>query len=399
MSPASFHPVAVRRLHGVLACSVALMLAACKSEAPPAPPRQAVVSVQTVTARPLALEQSLPGRTVAHMVSDVRPQVGGIIQKRLFTEGQEVEAGQVLYQIDPASYQAAHDNAKGALAQAEAAVLAARPKAKRYRELAAIDAVSKQDTEDAEASLRQAEAAVAVAKASLRTARINLDYTRVTAPISGRVGTSAYTPGALVSAGQDGALTTIQQLDPIYVDVTQTSAQLLALRRRLDSGALRAVDGKVKVRIILEDGSAYDHEGTLTFVGTSVSTSTGNVVLRAVVPNPDRLLLPGAYVRAVLPMAINDRAILIPQGAVARNTRGEAVVKIAGDEGRVAERVVRLGDAIKDQWIVTDGLKAGERLIVAGGSQVSSGQAVTVEETPPAQAVAAAGQPPAGRAE
>ncbi|CAM3809740.1 Multidrug resistance protein MexA [Castellaniella denitrificans] len=392
MSSAGFRPIAARSLRGVLACSFVLALAACKSETPPAPPARAIVTVQPVTTQTLAVRQSLPGRTVAHMISDVRPQVGGIIQKRLFTEGQEVDEGQVLYQIDPASYQAAYDSAKGALAQAEAAVLAARPKARRYRELAAIDAVSRQDTEDAEASLRQAEAEVAVAKAALRTARINLDYTRVTAPISGRVGTSAYTPGALVSAGQDGALTTIQQLDPIYVDVTQTSAQLLALRRQLDSGALRAVDGKVKVEIILEDGSAYGQEGTLTFVGTSVSTSTGNVVLRAVVPNPDRLLLPGAYVRAVLPMAINDRAILIPQSAVTRNTRGEAMVKLAGDGDKVVERIVRLGDALRDQWIVSGGLEVGERLIVEGGSKAAAGQAVTVEEAARATSVASSTQ-------
>jgi multidrug efflux system membrane fusion protein len=368
------------------------MLAACRSEAPPPPPSQAAVTVQTVSTQPLAVEQSLPGRTVAYMVSDVRPQVGGIIQKRLFTEGQEVQSGQVLYQIDPASYQAAYDSAQGALAQAEATVLAARPKAKRYRELAAIDAVSQQDTEDAEAALRQAEAAVVVAKAALRTARIDLDYTRVTAPISGRIGTSAYTPGALVSAGQDAALTTIQQLDPIHVDVTQTSAQMLALRRRLDSGELRAVDGKVKVKILLEDGGVYDQEGTLTFVGTSVSTSTGNVVLRVVVPNPDRLLLPGAYVRAVLPMAIDDRAILVPQSAVTRNTRGEAMVKLVGDGDKVIERIVRLGDALRDQWIVSGGLEAGERLIVEGGSKAAAGQEVTVEESARTTSVASSTQ-------
>lgn len=382
---------AARSLYGLFVCALMSGLAGCKAEAPlPAP--QARVTVQVVATQSLAMEQSLVGRTVAYMVSDVRPQVGGIIQKRLFTEGEEVEQGQVLYQIDPATYQASYDSAKGSLAQAEAAVLSARPKARRYRELAAIDAVSKQDTEDAQTALREYEAQVVVAKASLQTAKINLDYTKIKAPISGRISTSAYTPGALVTAGQDAALTTIQQLDPIYVDVTQTSAQLLALRKQLDSGALKAVGGVVKVKVILEDGSTYGREGTLEFVGSSVSTSTGNVVLRAVVPNPDRLLLPGMYVRAVLPMAINDSAILVPQHAVTRNTKGEATVKLVGDDGLVVERVLQLGDALKDQWVVVGGLQKGERLIVEGGSKVSAGQAAQVEEAAQTQVAAVSGK-------
>lgn len=339
-----------------------------------------VVTVRAVTTQPLALEQSLPGRTVAYMISDVRPQVGGIIQKRLFTEGQEVKAGQVLYQIDPASYQAAYDNARAALAQAEAAVLSAKPRAERYRELQQIDAVSKQDAQDAEATLRQNEAAVLAARATLQSARINLDYTRIEAPISGRIGTSTFTPGALVTASQTTALATIQQLDPIYVDVTQTSTQLLALRKRIASGALKAVDGQVKVRIELEDGSTYAQEGTLEFVGTSVATDTGNVTLRAVVPNPDGLLLPGTYVRAVLPMAINESAILVPQSVLTRNTRGEALVKLVGEDGKVVERVVQTGAALGDQWVVTSGLQSGERLVIEGGSRAAAGQTVTVEE-------------------
>lgn len=391
MSPASSRSVATSCRYGVLACTLAFVLVACKSEAPPPRP-EAAVTVQAVATQSLALEQSLPGRTVAYMVSDVRPQVGGIIQKRLFTEGQEVKAGEVLYQIDSASYQASYDSARGTLAQAEAAVLSARPKAERYRELAAIDAISKQDADDAEATLRQYEAAVVAARAGLQTAKINLDYTRIRAPISGRIGTSTYTPGALVTASQTTALTTIQQFDPIYVDVTQTSAQLLALRKQLDSGALKAVDGKVKVEVILEDGSTYDQDGTLAFVGTSVSTGTGNVTLRAVVPNPDGLLLPGTYVRAVLPMAINESAILVPQSAVTRNTKGEATVKLVGDDGKVVERLVQLGDAIKDQWVVTGGLKAGERLIVEGGSKVSAGQPVKIAEAAPVQSGAAFGK-------
>lgn len=356
-----------------------LALAGCGKEAAPMAAQTPVVGVQVLAEQRVDMQETLPGRAVSHMVSDVRPQVDGIIQKRLFTEGQEVSEGQVLYQIDARSYQAAYDSAKAALAQAEAAVQSARPKAQRYRALAAIDAVAKQDSDDAAATLRENEAAVEAARANLQTARINLDYTAVKAPISGRISTSAYTPGALVTAKQDTALTTIQQLDPIYVDVTQTSAQMLALRRQLDSGSLKAVDGKAQVKILLEDGSEYAHAGTLEFVGTSVDTSTGSVTLRAVVPNPERLLLPGTYVRAALPMAVNARAILVPQSAVSRNTRGEATVKLAGADGKVIERVIETGQAQGNQWIVTQGLSAGERLIVDGASKVGAGQSVQLE--------------------
>jgi len=372
-----------------LTLASALMLVACSPAPTPVMP-QAEVQVWAVSTERLAVEQTLPGRTVAYLTSEVRPQVGGIIQRRLFTEGQEVKAGEVLYQIDPASYEAARDSANGSLAQAEAAVQSARPKAERYGNLVALDAVSKQDGDDAIATLRQNEAAVVAARAALRTAQINLGYTRITAPISGRIGTSTYTPGALVTAGQDNALTTIQQLDPIYVDVTQSSAQLLALRKQLDSGALKAVNGKAQVSVVLEDGSTYGRSGTLEFVGTAVDTGTGNVTLRAVLPNPDGLLLPGMYVRAVLPMAVNDNAILVPQSAVSRNTRGEATVLLVGDDGKVAQRVVQTDAAIKDKWVVGAGLKAGEKLIVAGGSKVAVGQTVTIATTAPAT-VAASG--------
>ena len=367
--------------HLLITTAVALALAGCQKAGAPAPaPEETTVVVQPIVTQRLAVEQSLAGRTVAHMSAEVRPQVGGIIQKRLFTEGQEVKEGQVLYQLDAASYEAAYDNAKASLVQAQAVVRAAKPKAQRYRDLLAIDAVSKQDVDDAEATLQQNRAAVVAAQASLQSAKINLDYTRIKAPISGRIGTSTYTPGALVTASQDTALTTIQQLDPIYVDVTQTSAQLLALRKAIDSGALQAVNGKVKVKIFLEDGSLYNHEGTLEFVGTSISTSTGNITLRAVVPNPDHLLLPGAYVRAVLPLAIDEQAILVPQTALTRNTRGEAVVKLVGNDGKVEERVIGVADTDGDQWIVTSGLKAGEKLVIEGGSRASGGQTVKVEE-------------------
>lgn len=369
-----------------IALASAGWLSGCQPQQQGLPPLgEAVVGVQVIQAQSLVMEQSLAGRSAAHMVSEVRPQVGGIILKRLFDEGQQVKAGQVLYQIDPRTYEASLESAKAQLAQAEAAVLAAKPKAERYKNLVGIDAISKQDGDDALATLRQNEAAVVAARAAVKTAQINLDYTKVTAPISGRIGTSTYTPGALVTAGQTAALTTIQQLNPIYVDVTQTSAQLLALRKQIASGALKAVNGKVAVRIILEDGSELADSGTLEFVGTSVDTGTGNVSLRAVVPNPDGLLLPGTYVKAVVPAAVNEQAILVSQSAVTRNTKGEPVVKLVGQDGKVEERRIETGDAIKDQWVVTNGLKAGEQLITRGATKVRGGQQVKTapaEQTP-----------------
>ncbi|MDV0440509.1 efflux RND transporter periplasmic adaptor subunit [Xanthomonas sacchari] len=363
----------------LLPVAIATVMAACSSKLPPQMP-QTQVGVQTVTVQRLAVDQTLSGRTVAYMASDVRPQVGGILRKRLFAEGQDVHAGQVLYEIDPASYQAAYDTAKGDLAQAEAAVLSARPKAQRYQTLVGLDAVSKQDGDDALATLRSNEAAVVAAKAALQTARINLDYTRITAPISGRIGTSSYTPGALVSAGQSEVLATINQLDPMYVDVTQSSAQLLQLRRQLDAGQLKAVDGKAEVTLQLEDGSTYAHSGTLEVVDAAVDTATGTVKLRAVVPNPDHLLLPGMYVKAVLPMAVDEQAILVPQQAVSRNSKGEAVAMVVGSDHKVAQRVLRTGDAIGDTWVVRDGLKAGDKVIVQGLQKVSVGAEVKAVE-------------------
>ncbi|MBB5942071.1 efflux RND transporter periplasmic adaptor subunit [Xanthomonas sp. 3307] len=363
----------------LLLAVVATVVAACSSKPPPQMP-QTQVGVQTVKVQRLAVDQTLSGRTVAYMSSDVRPQVGGILRKRLFAEGQDVHAGQVLYEIDPATYQAAYDTAKGDLAQAEAAVLSARPKAQRYQTLVGLDAVSKQDGDDAVATLRANEAAVVAAKAALQTARINFDYTRITAPISGRIGTSSYTPGALVSAGQSEVLATINQLDPMYVDVTQSSAQLLQLRRQLDAGQLKAVDGKAEVTLQLEDGSTYARSGTLEVVDAAVDTATGTVKLRAVVPNPDRLLLPGMYVKAMLSMAVDEQAILVPQQAISRNSKGEAVAMVVGRDNKVAQRVLITGDAIGDKWVVRDGLKAGDRVVVQGLQKVSVGAEVKAVE-------------------
>ncbi len=371
----------------LLAVAIAAAVAACSSKQPPQMP-QTQVGVQTVSVQRLALDQTLSGRTVAYMSSEVRPQVGGILRKRLFTEGQDVKAGQVLYEIDPATYQAAYDTSKGDLAQAEAAVQSARPKAQRYQTLVALDAVSKQDGDDAVATLRSDEAAVLAAKASLQTARINLDHTRITAPIGGRIGTSSYTPGALVSADQSDVLATINQLDPMYVDVTQSSAQLLQLRRQLDAGQLKAVDGKAVVKLQLEDGSTYARSGTLEVVDAAVDTATGTVKLRAMVPNPDHLLLPGMYVKAVLSMAVDERAILVAQQAISRNSKGEAVAMVVGSDNKVAQRVLTTGDAIGDKWVVRDGLKAGDKVIVQGLQKVAVGAQVKAVEVTDAAAAA-----------
>lgn len=346
---------------------------------------QAEVTVTAVKSESLAIDSELPGRTSAYQSADVRPQVGGILRQRLFTEGADVKAGQVLYQIDPATYQAAYDTAKGDLAKAEATVISARPKVERYRNLMALDAVSKQSTDEAVASLREAEAAVVSAKASLQSARINLNYTRISAPISGRIGTSTSTAGALVTADQSTALATINQLDPILVDVTQSSAQLLQLRRQIDAGALKAVAGKAQVRIVLEDGSTYAHAGTLEFVGASVDKATGNVQLRAIVPNPEKLLLPGMYVKAVLSMAVDEQAILVPQQSVSRNAKGEATALVIGEDAKVQQRVLQLGQAVGDKWSVRSGLKTGDKVVVEGGQKVKAGDSVKVSEYQAAQ--------------
>ncbi|WMJ70904.1 efflux RND transporter periplasmic adaptor subunit [Stenotrophomonas sp. 24(2023)] len=352
-----------------------LALAACSSGHPEAAATPQV-SVLAVTAQPLALQRTLPGRAVPFMVSDVRPQVGGLVRERLFTEGAHVKAGQLLYQIDPSPYQAAYDTANGQLAQAEAAVLSARPKAERTRALVDVDAASKQDADDAGSALKQAQANVVAARAALQAARINLQYTRVTAPIDGIISTSSVTPGALVAAGQDAPLATIQRLDPVYLDVTQSSTQMLALRKQLDAGQVKAIDGKAQVQVLLEDGSSYAHEGTLEFVGSAVDPGTGNVTLRAIIPNPDGLLLPGMYLKAVLPMATDASAILVPQKAVVRNERGEPMVRLLDAGNHVQERRVATGQVVGNQWQITEGLKPGERVIVANGSAVTLGQKV-----------------------
>lgn len=366
-------------LAGLLAAMLAVT--GCKQQGP-SPGSAAAgaspeVGVVTISAAPVALTMELPGRTAAHMIAEVRPQVEGIIQKRLFTEGADVKAGQVLYQIDPATYEAAFASAKAALARAEANLAPARLKAERYRELVAINAVSRQEYDDADAQCKQAEAEVAVNQAVVEAARINLDYTRVKASISGRIGRSTVTAGALVTANQAASMATIQQLDPVYVDVTQSSAELLRLKRNLTRGANKGQEGdQAKVRLLLEDGTAYPQEGMLKFSEVTVEQGTGSITLRALFPNPEQLLLPGMFVRAILQEGVMDEAILIPQRGVTRNQKGEAMVMVVGAEEKVEPRVIKVSRTVGDKWLVGEGLKVGDRVILEGLQKARPGTVV-----------------------
>lgn len=308
------------------------------------------------------------------MMSEVRPQVTGIVQKRLFTEGSHVRAGQQLYQIDPQLYRAARDQAKAALSSARATLAASRAKAKRYETLADSDAVSRQERDDVIAAAQQAEAAVEEARANLRTAEVNLAFTRVYAPIGGKIGRSLVTPGALVTASQATALATIQQLDPIFVDVTQSSAKLLQLRRALASGEL--LPASADVRLKLEDGTDYPQGGTLEFSEPIVDPDSGTVTLRARFPNPDGLLLPGMFVRVVAPQSVVPNAILAPQQGISRDVKGDATALIATRDNKVERRSVTADRAIGDKWLITAGLKAGERLIIEGTDKISPGDVI-----------------------
>ena len=359
-----------------------LILVGCKRKQPP-PSVIPEVAIVTVSPERVLLTTELPGRTCAYLVAEVRPQVSGIIQKRLFEEGSDVRTGSVLYQIDPAPYQAAYSNAVAALSKSEANLPPVRLKAERYKELIAKKAISQQDFDNAEAALRQAEADIESSKATVESARINLAYTRITAPISGRIGKSNVTVGALVSAGgstqQPTALTTIQQLDPIYVDVSQSTNELLSLRRRMEEGRLHH-NGKdqSKVRLILDDGTTYPLEGTLKFRDVTVDSTTGAVTLRVIVPNPKGLLLPGMFLRAVVQEGINKDGILIPQQAVSRDPMGNPVTLIVDGDGKVAQRMLTLDRAIGNRWLVTSGLAPGERVIVEGIQKVRPGVTVKV---------------------
>jgi membrane fusion protein (multidrug efflux system) len=356
-----------------------LMIAGCgkKNNSGPAPGGPPEVGVIVVKPQSVTLTTELPGRTSAHLVAEVRPQVGGIVQKRLFTEGSDVKAGQVLYQIDPATYRAAFASSRAAQARAEANLIPARLKEQRFRDLVKIKAVSQQDYDDAYAALKQAEADLASSKAAVETARINLAYTRVTAPISGRIGRSTVTNGALVTASQPTALATIQQLSSMYVDVTQSSAEMLRLKQNLASGLLKENGAaQARVKLLLEDGSAYPFSGTLKFSEVTVEQSTGSITLRAVFPNPKQILLPGMFVRAIVEEGDNDQAILVPQQGVTRNPAGNATVMVVGTEDKVEQRIIKVARTVGDNWLVSEGLKAGDRVILEGIQKAKPGTPV-----------------------
>src|SRR5471030_383121 len=392
-----FSSPATTRRSGLLAlCCVASLAAGCSPSTAVAPQAQvAEVAVFVVAPQALHRRTELPGRTSAFQVAEVRPQVGGLIQQRLFVEGADVKAGSALYQIDPASYQAAYNSAKAALSKAKANLLTSGPKVARYKDLVAIEGVSRQEYDDAVAANEQALADVESASAALEAAAINLKYTHVDAPISGRISRSAVTPGALVTANQTGALTTVQQLDPIYVDVTQSSEDLLRLKRELENGGLKQAGGQARVTLLLSDGSKYAESGKLQFSDVTVDPGTGNVTLRALFPNPRHDLLPGMFVRAVVESGVNEQAIAVPQQGVTRNAKGEATALVLNKEGKVEQRVLVTGGTMGDKWLVKSGLNAGDLLIVEGVQKVKPGAAANAARpTTSAAAVVVGGAMP-----
>jgi membrane fusion protein, multidrug efflux system len=353
------------------------VLSACGE--PPGGPQMGVqgtpqVAVVTLQTQSLPLTTELPGRVSPASIAEVRPQVTGLIQARRFQEGTTVKAGDLLYQINSATYRASVDSAQAAVAKAQAQLVTTKLKAERLKELAAMKAAGQQDADDAHAALLQAEAELMSAKAALQTQRINLDYTRVVSPISGRIGRSSVTQGALVTANQAAALATVQQMDPIYVDVTQPSAAQLSLGQALASGKLKA--GSTKVTLQLENGSTYELPGKLKASEVTVDQNTGAVTLRAEFPNPKGALLPGMYVRAVVEEGIVDNALLVPQTAVSRDSSGKPVAFVVDADGKLAQRAIQTSRAVGNQWLVSRGLQAGDRLAVEGQQKARPGMVV-----------------------
>lgn len=364
----------------LLPLAFGLLVSGCREAAPPAgPAADPAVTVVTMEAEEVTLTRELPGRTTLYLVAEVRPQVTGIVQERLFTEGGVVEQGEPLYQLDDATYQADYNRASASQARAEATLELARLNAERTAGLLEANAVSRQERDTAEAALLEAEADLDVAKAAVASAEVLLGYSRITSPISGRIGRSSVTQGALVTANQVESLATVQQLDPIYVDVTQSSRELLQLRRDMAAGVLQPTD-ELPVTLLLEDGTPYDHPGKVAFSEVVVDPTTGSFSLRVVVPNPDHLLLPGMYVRSVIGHGIRENAILVPQQGIARGAAGEAWAMVVGEDGTVEQRPVRLNRTLRDKWLVDEGLSAGERVVVAGLQKIKPGGRVRITE-------------------
>jgi membrane fusion protein (multidrug efflux system) len=360
--------------------ALALILSACggggesqQQGAPQGPPQVGFVTVQQ---QPVTLTTELPGRTAPYETSDVRPQVNGLILARLFQEGDYVRQGQPLYRIDPAPYQAAVASARAALSRAQASIASTRNLARRYGELVKINAISRQEYENAVTGAQQAEADIAAQRAALQQAQIDLSRTTIRAPISGRIGRSVSTTGALVSAAQTEALTTIQRLDPIYVDIQQSSADLLKLRQQIMDGDLSRGTGAARVRLKLEDGSTYPMEGTLKFTDVTVDPATGTQAIRAVFANPRGLLLPGMYVRAELVEGTKANGILVPQRAVTRDPKGAATVLVIGADGKLAPRPLQTQRTVGDQWLVTGGLQPGDKVVIEGAQMLQPGTPV-----------------------
>jgi membrane fusion protein (multidrug efflux system) len=368
------------RVGAAAAASLAalVLLSGCneKSAPPAGPPPQ--VGVVTVHTQPVARITDLPGRTTAVETSEIRPQVSGVILQRLFVEGSDVKAGEQLYQIDPSTYQASYDLDVATLKHAEAALVADQAEAERYKPLAEAQAVSEQDYDDAVAAALEDQANIASAKAQIAQAQINLRYTKMYAPISGTIGASLVTPGALVTADQSAPLATVTQINPIYVDVNEPSAIWQRLKQEQEAGQLETQpDGSTKVSLLLEDGSTYALSGKLEFSDVNVDETTGTVLVRALFPNPDHLLLPGMYVHAQINEGINKNGILIPQQAVSHDTHGDATVLLAGAGNMVTQRVIQTGSNVGDDWIVTGGLRPGDRVIVDGLMNATPGQTVS----------------------
>jgi membrane fusion protein (multidrug efflux system) len=362
-------------------CVAQAATAAFAQGGPPGQGAPVEVGVVTLHAKPVSLQMELPGRISAYRSADVRPQIAGVILKRLFTEGDVVKAGQQLYQIDPAPYEASLASAKATLAHARAATAAAKLTADRYKILVEQRAVSQQDLDNAVSTYQQSVADIASAEASVKTAEINLGFTRMLSPITGRSGRSSVTEGALVTADQTTALVTITQLDPIYVDITQPNTLSLRLKRDYAQGRIKSSgDNQAQVSLSLEDGSAYDQEGRLQFKEVSVDQGTGSVVMRAIFPNDKGLLLPGMFVRAALEEGVAETALLVPQQAVTFNQRGEPTALLVGADGKVEQRVLTTDRAIGDDWLVIEGVKDGDKVIVEGVQKVRPGAAVTVKE-------------------
>lgn len=348
------------------------------------------VGVQVMAPQKIVERTELSGRLSAFDVADVRPQISGIVQKRLFVEGADVSAGQPLYQIDAAPYQAAYDQARGVLAKAEATLSDAKAKSSRYAELVKINAVSKQDYDDALAAVNEDQADVLADRAALETAHINLGYTRITSPIAGRIGASSITAGALVTANQTTALSTVQSIDRMYLDVTRSSMDWLRLRKEFNAGHLNRIgDHGAAVHLVMEDGSDYPEPGTLAFSDITVDPTTGSVTLRVVVPNAEHELLPGMFVRAELEEGVDNDAMVVPQLAVSRTPDGQATVWLAGADNKAHAATVKADTAFGDRWIISQGLKTGDRVVISGASQLQEGAAVKVTDTRTSSASAA----------